>query len=386
MQRLLIPILACLFATTAWADVEINETTFPDSNFRNWVLSQEYGSDGVLTDEEIASVKNINVAGKEIQSLKGIEFFTALTRLTCPSNQLTALDLSKNVKLKTVYCIDNQLTSLDLTCNTELIELDCLENQLQTLNVSNLNLSRLNCENNQLTELNVSGCASLSNLNCSFNQLTSIDVSTCAGLRSLACVQNQLTTLDVTNNSRLQSLECAANKLTILDLSECTELGYLDCGENQLTSLDVSMCPKMSNLYCYSNLLTKLTIDESNTALESLSCYNNQIKGEAMDSLVANLPTRNDFPGTLTILNKDFETEQNEMSSAQVAIAKRKGWEPLYWDAGWKEYAGYDVFNGLNALRIAATETQYIYNLSGQRITRPRKGMYIIEGRKVVVQ
>ena len=343
MQRLLIPILACLFATTAWADVEINETTFPDANFRNWVLSQEYGSDGVLTDEEIAGVKNINVAGKEIQSLKGIEFFTEITRLSCPSNQLTALDLSKNIKLKNVYCIDNQLTSLDLTSNTALIELDCLENQLQTLNVSNLNLSRLNCENNQLTELNVSGCTSLSSLNCSFNQLASIDVSTCAGLRSLACVQNLLTELDVTENSHLQSLECAANKLTALDLSGCTELEYL-------------------------------------------SCENNQIKGEAMDLLVAALPTLNEFPGTLTILNKDYETEQNEMSSAQVAIAKSKGWEPLYWDAGWKEYAGYDAYNGICAPRVAAPNAQCIYNLSGQRITRPRKGMYIIDGRKVVVK
>ena len=342
-RRLLIPLFACLFATTALANVIIDVTNFPDENFRKWVWSQSYGSDGVLTDEEIASVKNINVAEKEIQSLKGIEFFTEITRLSCPSNQLTALDLSKNIKLKTVYCVDNQLTSLDLTSNTELIELDCLENQLQTLNVSNLHLSRLNCENNQLTELNVTGCASLSNLNCSFNQLTSIDVSTCAGLRSLACVQNLLTTLDVTNNSRLQSLECAANKLTRLDLSGCTEL-------------------------------------------ELLSCCNNQIKGEAMDSLVANLPTRNDFPGTLTILNKDFETEQNEMSSAQVAIAKRKGWEPLYWDAGWKEYAGYDVFNGLNSPRAAAPNAQCIYNLSGQRITRPRKGLFITGGRKVVVK
>ena len=146
------------------------------------------------------------------------------------------------------------------------------------------------------------------------------------------------------------------------------------------------MCPKMSTLYCYCNLLTTLTIDESNTELELLSCCNNQIKGEAMDSLVANLPTRNDFPGTLTILNKEFETEQNEMSSAQVAIAKRKGWEPLYWDAGWKEYAGYDVFNGLNSPRAAAPNAQCIYNLSGQRITPPRKGLFITGGRKVVVK
>ena len=29
-------------------DVKINETTFPDTNFRNWVLSQDYGADGVV--------------------------------------------------------------------------------------------------------------------------------------------------------------------------------------------------------------------------------------------------------------------------------------------------------------------------------------------------
>ena len=384
MQRLLIPILACLFATTAWADVEINETTFPDANFRNWVLGQEYGSDGVLTDEEIASVKNINVAGKEIQSLKGIEFFTALTRLTCPSNQLTELDLSRNIKLKNVYCIDNQLTSLDLTSNTELIELDCLENQLQTLNVSNINLSRLNCENNQLTELNVSGCTSLSSLNCSFNQLASIDVSTCAGLTSFACVQNLLTEIDVSKNSRLNSLECSANKLTTLDLSGCMKLVTLHCDENLLTSLDVSMCQEMSYLSCYSNLLTSLTLDVSNTELLYIYCYNNQIKGEAMDLLVANLPTRNDIPGSLIIHNKVYETEQNEMSSEQVSIVKKNNWQPL--DSGWNEYAGYDVFNVLNSPRAAAPNAQCIYNLSGQRITRPRKGLFITGGRKVVVK
>jgi hypothetical protein len=34
--------------------ITINETNFPDENFRNWILSQEYGKDGVLTDDEIA--------------------------------------------------------------------------------------------------------------------------------------------------------------------------------------------------------------------------------------------------------------------------------------------------------------------------------------------
>ena len=45
-QKLLLALLALLTASTAWADVEINETNFPDANFRNWVLAQDYGADG----------------------------------------------------------------------------------------------------------------------------------------------------------------------------------------------------------------------------------------------------------------------------------------------------------------------------------------------------
>ena len=37
--------------------------------------------------------------GREIESLKGIEYFTALTKLNCRSNKLTSLDVSKNIAL-----------------------------------------------------------------------------------------------------------------------------------------------------------------------------------------------------------------------------------------------------------------------------------------------
>ena len=58
------------------AGVEVNEVNFPDASFRRWIQGQSYGSDLMLTDEEIALVKSINVMDKSITSLKGIEFFT----------------------------------------------------------------------------------------------------------------------------------------------------------------------------------------------------------------------------------------------------------------------------------------------------------------------
>ena len=60
-------------------NVKINEKNFPDANFRSWILEQEYGQDGVLTVDEIATVTEIIVLNKQISDLKGIEYFTALT-------------------------------------------------------------------------------------------------------------------------------------------------------------------------------------------------------------------------------------------------------------------------------------------------------------------
>ena len=55
---------------TATGDIEINETNFPDENFRNYLLSSKLGQDSVLTESEIAGVRLISVNIKSISSLK----------------------------------------------------------------------------------------------------------------------------------------------------------------------------------------------------------------------------------------------------------------------------------------------------------------------------
>ena len=74
--------------------IEINDTNFPDANFREYVQTLDTDNDDILSGTEIAEVTSINVAGKGISDLKGIEYFTALTDLFCSSNQLTSLDVS----------------------------------------------------------------------------------------------------------------------------------------------------------------------------------------------------------------------------------------------------------------------------------------------------
>lgn len=103
-------VLSCLPLTThAATGISINNTNFPDENFRNYLLSQSYGSDGVLTEEEINQITYLNVSDMGIQNLDGIEFFCALTHLNCSNNQLLQLDLSGNTALTYVVCYHNQL-------------------------------------------------------------------------------------------------------------------------------------------------------------------------------------------------------------------------------------------------------------------------------------
>lgn len=98
--------------------VRINETNFPDVNFREYVLTLDTDGDGSLSEEEINAVTEINVSSSNISNLDGIEFFTALTYLNCNNNQLTSLDLSKNTALKKLSCYSNpSLTSIKFANN-----------------------------------------------------------------------------------------------------------------------------------------------------------------------------------------------------------------------------------------------------------------------------
>ncbi|MBQ7674729.1 MAG: hypothetical protein IJT36_09540 [Alphaproteobacteria bacterium] len=223
-----VALLSFVFATSgAFADVEINSTNFPDVIFRAYVsgaaLSADKDQDGVLSDTEIAKVTSINFSQHHIDgrgnfpSLKGIEYFTALTELICEDNDLINLDISKNTALRILECNENQLTTLDVSKNTDLQRLWCGMNKLTALDISNNTvLKELSCGGNDITSLNVSKNTALMDLECASNDLTNLDVSKNINLTSLYCVSNQLTTLDVSNNTALVSFDCYSQDVSTI--------------------------------------------------------------------------------------------------------------------------------------------------------------------------
>ena len=109
LKTFFVSLALCAPLTAAAQNIAINEENFPDENFRNWLLEQDYGADGVITEEEIARISEIHVFERSISSLKGIEHFTALTDLRCSRKQLTALDVSNNTALTWLACHVNQI-------------------------------------------------------------------------------------------------------------------------------------------------------------------------------------------------------------------------------------------------------------------------------------
>ena len=173
--------------------VFVSEMAFPDENFRNWLLSQDYGKSGYITAAGLAGVTSIKVNEKSIADLKGIEYFTALETLHCNNNQLTALDMSANTALRNLNCYSNQLTALDVSKNEALV--------------------LLNCSNNALSALDVKANTALSVLYCYDNQLTALDVSKNMALEEMLCYDNKLTALDVSKNTALTILYCYGNQI-----------------------------------------------------------------------------------------------------------------------------------------------------------------------------
>ena len=247
------------------AGVTIDNTNFPDANFRTVVKKFDTNQDSSLSDTEIAAVKKINCSNKGITNLKGIEYFTSLNILWCTDNQLTALDVSENTALTKLNCCFNKLTALDVSKNTALTILECNANRLTALDVSkNTALTELNCSVNKLTSLDVSKNTALTELYCNDNQLTSLDVSKNTALISLSCVCNQLTSLDVSKNTALTKLNCSINKLTALDVSKNMALTELYCNDNQLTSLDLSNTNIMNDPNCGNNIY-QIVVDNDPT-------------------------------------------------------------------------------------------------------------------------
>ena len=204
-------------------NIDINETNFPDKEFRDWIKTNITGADDdVLTPDEISNITRINVNYEsEIKNLKGIEHFTALKELYCSSTGIMTLDVSKNKQLEYLSCYNTGITTLDVSNNKQLEYLSCYITGITTLDVS---------KNEQLKELR-----------CHSTGITTLDVSKNTQLSELYCYNTSITALDVSNNKQLTTLDCTNTPLAFLKLGSLNLSSYdFDVPSSTIASLSVT--------------------------------------------------------------------------------------------------------------------------------------------------
>ena len=295
MKKRILSIFLCLvmvfsllpFTASAASAIPINEETFPDPVFREYVLKIVGSS--VLTEEKAQQIEVLDVSkdnikkvlGKRdpITSLMGIRYLRYVKDLNCSGQELKkTLNLEQNSRVEKLDCSGNQLTDLWFHKGSSLKYLNCSVNQFTALNLSkNPELTELYCSNNKLTSLDLSANTKLQKINASSNKLTALDVRHLSELTHLYLWSNSdLRSIDVSKNTKLEFLSVSHCKLTSLDVSHNRKLVELFVYNNQLTALDVRSNYLLKTLACYENQITALDLS-SNVSLEDLGVNDNPI-------------------------------------------------------------------------------------------------------------
>lgn len=191
-------------------DNEPIESTFTDAAFLTAVREVIGKTDGEhIYRSDVENITALEIQGKKIANLDGIQHFTSL---------------------KELYCWNNDLLELDLSYNPNLEVLDCSFNiDMESLTLSNcFKLKSLDCNYTALQDLDVSKNPDLTSLVCYSTKLSSLDISNNLLLETLDVYDAHLVTLDITNNIRLTSLDCSCNDMCAVDsvvgVENCTLL------------------------------------------------------------------------------------------------------------------------------------------------------------------
>ncbi|SDR92477.1 Por secretion system C-terminal sorting domain-containing protein [Polaribacter sp. KT25b] len=202
-------------------------TSIPDANFEQYLINLGYDSgeiDGKVITGNLSAINSLNIKSKGISNLSGIEDFINLVELNAANNQISTIDLSKNLLLENLFIANNQLQTIDLSNNLQLKNIDVGENDLSNLDVHLLvDLVTLYCDQNQLTVINLFSNKELLVLIANENQLKTVDIRENDNLFLIDVENNLLESLTIKNgsNTKITTFKAKGNlNLTCIEVDD----------------------------------------------------------------------------------------------------------------------------------------------------------------------
>jgi len=283
-------------------------TAIPDQNFEQYLIDEgidtELVLDGKIKTEDAIGRLELNLNGKNVSNLTGIEAFvdlevlyaggisnsdgftlssvnlfsnTKLKQLFIAGNELSTIDLSNNTELTQIVISRNNLSTLDLTNNTKLLRLDAGENNLTTIDLSqNTLLERLRLTDNQLTNISLINNRKLDFINVDKNQLSELRVQLLLDLTVLEFAENNLSTIDLSRNTKLVAIDFSQNNFREIDVSNNDKLTGFIANDNQLTEIDLVINDRLTYFNASRNNLVNVNLSNGNNQqLINFDCLEN---------------------------------------------------------------------------------------------------------------
>ena len=287
-------------------------TYVPDDNFEQLLIDFGYDSgplDDYVPTNNVNSVTEIFINDSSIKDFTGLDGFTSLTRLGIEVNDVTELDISKNIKLKDLFISNGSLKSIDVSKNTELETLRLIVVNVSTINLkNNTKLKDLTIGNTSITNLDLSSNSQLLNIDLSHGIIeninlknsnnTNINTFFCSNNSELKCLQVDNKSYSITNwtdidDNTVYSDNCSVFKnLTYVPddnfEQKLIDLGY-DSGslDNYVPTANINT---IKNLNITNENISDLTGIQDFISLEDLQFTQNNVSNIDLSSLI-NLKT-----------------------------------------------------------------------------------------------
>ena len=341
-----ITILSCFFlsSTTVFAAEDTDVTSyFKDENLKNAILEiirdvEENESKNnitisdidTITSDELPSGKQLNLAGKDITDLSGLELFAdkGIEWIYLDWNNISDMSvLGKFSTLTKISASGNQVRDISF--------LNTLNN-LQNINFSNNNISNIDAisnltnikylylDNNQIQ--NISALSNLNNLieiSIAGNQITDAGIITkLPFIENIDISRNNISSIaNFSNNTTIEKINLNYNQLVSLQgIENITNLEILSASNNRITDISyLANLSKLYNLNLNKNEITDISVFTNNSVIEYLYLDANHILNTDPLENMNNLKKVTIYNQTYTVeIKQEYNSEQLKINLTSI--------------------------------------------------------------------
>ncbi len=290
MKKIYFVLLVLLFSVTINAQI----ITFPDVNFKNYLLSAnssnlvagtisgsyfaiDTNGDGEIQIAEASNVQleRLNIMNTTITDVTGLEYFTSLKEVSFNNNnQLLSVDISNLTNLVSFIFDRNEQLHTIVTTGLVNVEYASVVDNLQLVNCNLNNLVGLLELTYNQSSLVLDGLPILNYISSNIpdggnvGALQLVSLSNLPELENVFLENNVITSITVTNLPKLNALFIYNNQITSIDLSNLNmddvtpENGtFFLAGDNLLTEIDFTNT-KFTGKDLYNNQLISINIKD----------------------------------------------------------------------------------------------------------------------------